>query len=203
MEKVGHSVPPKVGETTKQKVTKIVSGHLFKQIESWLFDKFLYGAVALWANQVYGPVVGALMTFVIMAPTSAIECRILLWFYDHYKVDWFGFEELKATGELTIDPPINWWRVDTHVFRFVMGILIWFTKRHPFWKIITMSIITDPLMTTIYLRHSAYSGLSARDWRNFLVSVVVGNGWWSMRMSILVSLAVMVYETWLKSFFVS
>jgi hypothetical protein len=178
---------------------RLVTGHAFKYVESLLFDKFIYGVVSAWASLHYGLVGGSFTTFAIMAPISAIECLVLLLIYDRMKTDWFGFEELKATGNLELPKPDRWYKLHGWIFYYALKVLIPVTEwRTPFVaraaKIGIMSVLADPLMTTIYLRRSGGYGLHGPDYTNFLMSVVVSNGWWSFRMSVIATAFIYVYQ---------
>lgn len=44
---------------------------------------------------------------------------------------------------------------------------------------VALSIKFDPFITTAYMRHGAFNGMSRRDWRNFWVSWFIGNAYWT------------------------
>lgn len=45
---------------------------------------------------------------------------------------------------------------------------------------VALSLRFDPFITTAYLRRTAYAGLSPRDWRIFLGSVLLSNAAWAL-----------------------
>lgn len=48
--------------------------------------------------------------------------------------------------------------------------------------VFTFSVWTDPFVTVAYLRQGAhqYNGMSARDWKIFMLALAIGNGMWSI-----------------------
>jgi hypothetical protein len=52
-------------------------------------------------------------------------------------------------------------------------------KSDPF-VFLFLSIKEDPFITTAYLRHGKFSGMSRRDWKIFMGSLLVGNAYWTL-----------------------
>jgi len=164
----------------KAQVGTILIGKGVKEIEEWLFDTFLYGAVSLWASTTYGIVPGALITFLLMAPSSAVICLVYLLGYDWSQKDWLGLEARKLLREQEVTA------------RGLPGLLQkmgrWILRRSDPIAMLWFSITGDPFTATAYLRKGAYryDGLSGRDWQNFYTSVLVSNGYWTFRWAVLV-----------------
>jgi hypothetical protein len=38
----------------------------------------------------------------------------------------------------------------------------------------------DPFITTAYLRHGKFSGMTKRDWTIFMSSLILGNAYWTL-----------------------
>ena len=58
--------------------------------------------------------------------------------------------------------------------------LAWLLGRGDVVAFFALSLRFDPFVTTAYLRHGQFNGLSPRDWRIFLASVVVSNAAWAL-----------------------
>ena len=157
----------------------IFGWHGTKYAESKLFDEFVYGAVSTWAILKFGPQLGACVTFLIMAPISALFCTLYLHLYDRVKTDLFGFEMIKGIRDGTAIT--GWWRPLLH------RIIRW--GDIPAFIVLNCFLPNgDPFMATVYLRKGAeqYNGLSRQDWDIFWASVLVSNAWWSFRWAVIV-----------------
>lgn len=104
---------------------------------------------------------------VVMAALSFLDCLLLLRLYDWLKRDWLGIEWLKEV------------RGYTGTGRWRRG-LAWTLNRGDGVAFVALSLRFDPFITTAYLRRGAYGGLSARDWRIFLGSVLLSNAAWAL-----------------------
>ena len=159
-------------------------GHALKQVEEFLFDWLLYGAVVAHTTTMFGPYWGSLLAFAIMTPLSAVLSLIYVLFYDLTKKDWFGFEAAKSVRD-EFEGRGFW--------KGIVRVALRFGDAPAF---IALSLYCDPFMTTIYLRKGTeqYDGLSGRDWRIFFGSVVVSNGYWTLQSTVLVVSAVWVWD---------
>ena len=122
------------------------------------FDYLLYPIVIFW--------LGLLVGGLVMAGLSFLACWLLLWFYDRSGRDWLGIEAAKQVREY--DGHARWRRW-----------LAWVLRRSEFVVCIVLSIRFDPFVTTAYMRHGAFNGMSRRDWRNFWISWFIGNLYWT------------------------
>lgn len=123
----------------------------------WPFDYLLYPFII---NR-YGWIEGG----VIMMIASFVYCLLTFAFYDWAKQDWLGLETLKEAQD-----------VSDHSF---LGRIV--KKANKQWLVFTVfSLQTDPFITTVYMRRGAhqYNRLSARDWKIFLGSLLLGNIFW-------------------------
>ncbi len=100
----------------------------------------------------------------IMALASFAACLASFRFYDWSGRDWLGIEAIKKLKE---GGPSRLARLTA-----------WIMNRSEPVVAVFLSLKSDPFITTLYLRRGAYNGLSARDWRIFLFSVVLSNAWW-------------------------
>jgi hypothetical protein len=112
---------------------------------------------------------GLLYGFIIMAPISFVTCYLSILFYDWLKKDWLTVETIKEIKE---------YEGNNRAIRFFSTIL----KKSEIFAIFILSVKYDPFITVIFLRHGAYKydGMSRRDWRNFLLSSLIGNGYWAI-----------------------
>lgn len=131
-------------------------GHTANAAMTWGFDYILYPLLIYQ----FGVLTGGL----VMTLASFLVCLGSFKFYDWSKRDWLGIEAikgLKAGGES------RWARL-----------LAWMLNKSEPVAAVFLSIKFDPFIVTAYLRQGAYNGLSARDWRNFIISLVIGNAYW-------------------------
>jgi len=164
----------------KEQIGIIATGHSAKLVEEWLFDTFLYGSVSVALQGYYGFIWGNLATFLVMTPLSALVCWLYMKFYDWSKQDWFGFEAIKEAKESS----------DMH----------WLLKKlvdlGDIGAFIGLSIFKDPFMVMIFLRkaENAYNGLTARDWKIFGASILLSNGYWTLRWGVFSYLVLTVWK---------
>jgi hypothetical protein len=163
----------------QQRIGTAAIGHTGKLIESVVFDHLIYGAVVAYAILHYGEVYGSVVSFVMMAPISAVVCYAYLRLYDWAGVDLFGFEAVKALREGLDHEGL--------VTRLMQRVIQW-GDVPAFLVLTTVYPGADPFMATVYLRKGA-SGMSRRDWTIFWLAVVISNGYWTLRWVVLVALA--------------
>ena len=128
---------------------------------TWAFDFLLYPYVIF----KFGILGGA----PIMIVLSFIICYATILFYDWAKKDWIGIETLKEIKER--EPKNMMGKLLTKLVR----------KSDPL-ALIILSIQFDPFITVAYMRHGAhqYNGLSMRDWKIFINSLVIGDIYWTL-----------------------
>ncbi len=173
----------------KQRIGIIAVGHTAKRIEEYLFDWLIYGIVVLWTTSQWGNWYGSLAAFVIMAPLSALVCWMYILLYDWAKMDWLGLETLKELKE----------KETTGLF----GRLFQYALRLGDIPVfLLLSVYTDPFMVTVYFRKKAheYASLTPQDWRIFWTSVIVSNGYWTLRWTVIL-VAVTFVWSWLGTIF--
>ena len=144
--------------TWRLRAMQWLAGVLTFKLFDYAFDYALYPLV------IYrlGPVFGGML----MAMLSLLDCLLLLRFYDWLKRDWLGIELIK--GLRLYSGPSRW--------KFATA---WLLGRGDAVAFVVLSLRFDPFITTAYLRHGAYNGLTRRDWRIFLGSVVLSNVAWT------------------------
>jgi hypothetical protein len=127
------------------------------------FDYVLYP----WVIWKLGPFQGAAM----MTLLSFLICWVTLRFYDWAKKDWLGIETLKELRNY-------------HGANVFARTLRWAMAKGDAVLLVILSVWADPFVAVAYLRHGAhqYNGMTARDWRIFMLALVIGNAYWSVVM---------------------
>lgn len=123
------------------------------------FDYLLYPFVMLKMGVMAGGVMMLLLCFAV--------CYGTFLFYDRSKHDWLGIETLKLIREQAGHGASN-------------KLVAWMLRQSTPVALVLLSLKFDPFVTTAYLRSGAhkYSGFSGRDWKIFLASLLIGNGYW-------------------------
>jgi len=145
--------------TYKKRLAELFIGVSFISLSNFVFDYVLYPAVVYKFGVLIG---GALMTLL-----SFVTCLLLLQFYDWAKRDWLGIEAIKNIKEYNGDKRIG---------QFTS----WVMKKGDSIAFLFLSLRFDPFITTAYMRHGKYNGMSKRDWKIFTGSLVTGNAYWTL-----------------------
>ena len=152
-------VPPSLSK----RIGALGIGLLANQAMVWAFNFALYPFV-IWKF-------GLLMGAGIMVLLSFLVCYGTMLFYDWAKKDWLGIETIKDVRQ---------GKTSTMLGRLSSWAL---TKSDPV-VMLFLSIKFDPFITTTYMRQGShqYNGLSVRDWRIFVGSLLIGNIYWTLAM---------------------
>lgn len=142
-----------------QRIGTIALGVTCMSVTNKLFDLVLYPYVIYQAGLLMG---GAIMTVL-----SAIVCLLFIRFYDRTQQDWLGIETIRDLKD---------YQADAGIGRF----LVWLLRTSDWAAFFLLSMIYDPFITTVWLRHERFGGMTARDHRVFWGSVVVANGFWAI-----------------------
>lgn len=134
-------------------------GIAFLHIVNTLFDYALYPFVIYSA----GPIRGG----IIMTILSLFACLAILTVYDLTKKDWLGMEAMRS---LRFRHPRN----------TIEKAVRWLLNRSDPVAFVALSLYYDPFITTVWLRNIQYGGLSRRDWRIFLSSLLLANAFWTI-----------------------
>lgn len=143
----------------KARIAELALGHTVNQVSIWIFDYGLYPVIMLWLGLVWG--------FVVMALLSFLYCWLTMRFYDWSKRDWLGIEAIKEIRQYEGTSRSRKW-------------LAWVMQKSDPIACLLMSIKFDPFIVTVYLRRGRFGGMNRADWRNFLLSWLVGNAYWSI-----------------------
>lgn len=138
---------------------RLAVGHTVNKLWDMAFDYGLYPFVIY----LFGLVCG----FVIMAFISFIICWLLMMFYDWSKKDWLGIEAIKDLKQYNGPSRTGKW-------------LSWVLRKSDIVACLFLSIQFDPFIVTVYLRRGRFGGMNRIDWRNFMLSWLIGNAYWSV-----------------------
>ena len=160
--------------SVKERLGIVLVGLLGSRVINHLFDEVLYPFVLCKIGSVFGGV--------IMTLGSLLVCLLMLKFYDWAKKDWLCVETVKEAKEGTKS-------------RFI----VWVLGQRDAVSFLILSTVTDPFVTTIAMRKGAwqFNGLSKRDWKIFLGSVLIGNVLWTILLSLGIWVFTLVWP-WLK-----
>jgi len=185
----------------KKKIALIATGQGVLSIINWLYDNPLYITVIAY----FGPVVGG----AIITAGSIVICLGLILFYNKKGVDWLGVGALDAVRELSLHhaKKLLAWRADSIIGKmmfFIFYLPIWLLfavahlVNHKVWgdatAFVLLSIFEDPFITTAYLRHGNYGPMKIRDWSIFFGSVILSNGYWIFRTTVVIEVAKAIWK---------
>jgi hypothetical protein len=145
--------------TYKKRLAELFIGVSFISLSNFVFDYVLYPAVVYKFGILIGGAVMTLLSFLI--------CLILLHFYDWAKRDWLGIEAIKNIKE---------YKGDKRIGQFTS----WVMKKGDSIAFLFFSLRFDPFITTAYMRHGKYNGMSKRDWKIFTGSLLISNVYWTL-----------------------
>jgi hypothetical protein len=162
--------------SVKSRIAELALGHTVNQLIVYGFDYGLYPLAILWLGLGRG--------FAVMAFLSLLICWVTMRFYDWSKRDWLGIEAIKE---------LKHYKGPSRSGRWIGWVL---RKSDPV-ACVLLSIKFDPFIVTVYLRRGRFGGMNRTDWRNFLMSWLIGNVYWSIICFGGVS-ALMWLWTWIK-----
>lgn len=143
----------------KARLTELTLGLVVNQLIVWAFNFFLYPFIIYKFGILYG---GVVMTFL-----SFIACILTMKFYDWSKRDWLGIEAIKGLREYDGNKGIG--RLTSLMMKKSAPVAFLF-----------LSIKFDAFITTAYMRHGQYNGMTKRDWSIFMGSLLISNVYWTL-----------------------
>ena len=144
----------------KAQIARMGVGHLSYAVFSFFFDQILYVFVVYRLGVLFG---GALMT-----TASLIGCAATLLFYQRMGIDWVGAGAIHSL--VAKEKP-----------SYIERLLVWAMKKGKVVIFLALCIYQDPFITTAYFIKGRFGRLNRRDWQIFFASVVVSNGYWTLR----------------------
>lgn len=180
----------------KERIGTIAIGHGFYALLSWLFDNPFY----IFMLAIYGPLKGGL----IMTVLSLVVSYGFLVFYNWSKIDWLGVnvvENIKKDGfEWT--SRLKSKSLVTKIIAFipvqVFHIVVWSLRKGNIAAFFALCVFEDPFVATTYLRKGSFDKLNQRDLGIFFSGVVVSNGYWIIRNSVLIEIAKEIWKTLIR-----
>jgi hypothetical protein len=145
----------------RTKVSEVIVGISSSYCMDTAFDYFLYPYV------IYK--LGLLKGGCVMTALACVINIVSIYFYDWSKRDWFGFEAIKSFQD---------YRGGNRLKIFTA----WLLRKNNIVVMILLSIKEDAFKTVVYMRHGKYeyNGLTARDWKIFITSLIIGNVYWTL-----------------------
>lgn len=170
-----------------KRIVQVTAGFGFWSSTSWVFDNIAYPGVIAWRGLVEGGL--------IMSVTAILITAIFLIVYEWKKVDWMGMDALRSVrdnGDVWIAKFEDKGRRGNPIVRSVMRailffpvsffrVVLWMLNKGDAFAFVGLSLVADPFVTTIYLRHGRFDGLRKKDWAIFLASGVLANFYWTLR----------------------
>lgn len=131
---------------------------------NYSFDFILYPFVIYHMGVLYG--------FFIMILLSFLFCWLYFIIYDYLKRDFLGIEYSKEKMHSIIanNDSVG-----------VKLLLVKILRKSRVLLFVFLSVYFDPFVAVAFERKGnfEYNGLSARDWRLFIVSLLISNGFWA------------------------
>ncbi len=142
------------------------------------------------------PIVQGLFGFVgvlALIVVALINNFIILLWYQHKKVDWFGVNEvenIKAKGHLWVHEVSNHQnlikRFSLYIPAKMLQFMIWLLNKNDVFAFVTLSLWQDSFITTIFLRHGRFDKLDRRDYIIFVTSTILGCLGWAVLMQFVI-----------------
>ncbi|MDD5083733.1 MAG: hypothetical protein PHT88_02200 [Candidatus Moranbacteria bacterium] len=174
------------GSAKFKRIAQVTAGFGFWSGTSWVFDNVAYPGVIAWQGVVVGGIV--------MSAIAILVTAIFLIVYEYKKVDWMGMDALRAVrdnGDAWIQKfsgdgyenmfPRYFVKILMYFPVLFFRVALWMLNKGDALAFVGLSIISDPFVTTIYLRHGKFDGLKKKDWVIFLSSSVLSNFYWTLR----------------------
>ena len=143
------------------------------------------------------PIIQAFFGFIgiaLLILIALINNFIILLWYQHKKVDWFGvnvLEDLKAKGHLWVHEVDNnkniVKKISLYIPAKILQFMIWLLNKNDIFAFVTLSLWQDSFITTIFLRHGRFDRLDRRDYIIFVSSTVLSCLAWSVLMQVIIT----------------
>ncbi len=174
---------------SKKWVATLGIGLLGNWAMTWAFDFVLYPFVIAKYGLILGTPLLTILSFII--------CYATILFYDYSKKDWLGIETLKSLKEFIPRPlPKNIiGKLIVSIINWIGKYSAWLMKKSDVVLMILLSIRFDPFITVVHIRHGAhqFNGLSKRDWKVFMTSLIIGNAYWALAVYMGISIVEIIW----------
>lgn len=149
----------------KERIATLGLGHVGNILTGKAIDWVVDPLITLILFSYVGGIKGFTITWIALSIVSFFACYLTLKFYDWSKTDWLGIEAVKTLKELE----------GSRTKQFIAKVI----RKGDTVALIALSIAFDPFIVIVYMRHGVnkFNGLSKRDWKIFLFSIAISNGW--------------------------
>ena len=158
-------------ERHRRQLACIGAGHLCYASFNWSYDQILYVFIVYRLGLIVG---GALMTM-----GSILQCSALLLAYQRMKIEWVGAASIHSLAFKKTPS-------------FIETVLVWAMQKGTIPIFFALCVFQDPFITTAYFKRGRFDGLSRQDWQVFFASVLVSNGYWTLRSGLIANILVRV-----------
>lgn len=164
-----------------RRIAEIGAGLFLFEVFNFCYDFLFYPfAVAYWGI-VNGGAIATALTFPINA--------FIFWLYEYMRVDWLGAHALRQ-----LEDKENKSRTEK--------LMVWLGKSKTSWweKLLSPVVFVgllvpiDPVIVAIHYQKQHFQGIGWKDWGLLLVATVVANGWWLLKVGVVVEGARFVWE---------
>lgn len=185
----------------RKEIATVALGQSIWTLIGWFYNNPLYIA----AIAIYGPLAGG----ALMTCGSLVICLGMVIWYNRHGVDWLGVGAVDAIRKLALRyaEKLAAWRASSFgglllfvVFYLPIRLLLVLARlaNHAAWgdatAFVLLSIFEDPFTTTVYLRHGYYGPMTRRDWSIFIGSMLLSNGYWILRTTVVIELALAIWR---------
>lgn len=146
------------------KILLFLTGATTFTIINYSFDFVLYPFALFQLGVIYG--------FSVMVVLSFLFCWFYFLLYDYLKRDFLGIEFSKEKMNAII--------TSNNITGYKLLLVKILRKSHLF-LFVFLSIYFNPFVAVAFRRKGnfEYNGLTAQDWRMFILSVIISNGFWA------------------------
>jgi hypothetical protein len=156
----------------KAQIARIGVGHLSYATFNFFFDQVLY------VFMVYR--LGVLLGGALMTTASLLGCAATLLVYQRMGIDWVGSGALHSL-------------VSKEKPSLIERLLLWAIRKGKVAIFFALCLYQDPFITTAYFIKGRFGILETRDWQIFFGSVLVSNGYWTLRSGLVAQVIVYAF----------
>jgi hypothetical protein len=167
-----------------KRTVQVMSGWGIYEAYNFLFDFIIWPIL----QALYG-YIGVIILIIIALINNLI---ILLW-YQHKKVDWFGvnvLEDIKAKGHIWVHEVDNhkniFKKISLYIPARLLQFMIWLLNKNDIFAFVTLSVWQDSFITTIFLRHGKFDKLGKKDYIIFVSSTILSCIGWAVVMQLII-----------------
>ena len=146
----------------RRQIGTLTVGYTANWLSIFLFDWVLYPIVISKFGVLWGGILMTVLTFIV--------CYYLIRFYDWSKTDWLAIELIKEkviTKIRDYQGKSRFGQLGSFLLKQTDPIVV-----------LVLSLKFDAAVVTILMREGKYNGLSERDWRIFISSILFSSFYW-------------------------